>query len=104
MANAIGPVTRRLPALVVESCLSSCALRRIDVGRGLDEFQSVGLLGIVERRGVDLELGQRAGPIDRSARPAVRQVGIVQQFEPERGDLPASVTSAVNSVVCFVGA
>ena len=75
-----------LAAAVVEH-LIQLALGRIHVRRRLAEFQFDPLVRMIERRRLDLEFRQRTRAVDRSARPAMRQVRIVQQLQPNRRDL-----------------
>ncbi len=83
MANSIGPVTRRF--LLLSSKIGSSGVSGgFTSAVAVTILTSLGLAGAIGRRGLDLELGQRAGPLDRPARPAQRQVRVVEQLQPER--------------------
>ena len=86
LAYSIGPVTRRLP-LRSSKALSSSRSGGFTSAVALANFRLVFSLGFVERRGIHLEFRERASAVDRSPRPAVRQIRIVQQLQPHGRDL-----------------
>src|SRR5262249_21158566 len=56
---------------------------RIDVGCGPDDFHRARALRCIRGRGLDAKLRQSCCAEDRAARSAEREVGIVQELEPE---------------------